>query len=450
MTTTATPTASTDSVGAAIAERRNSPERAGKTMAEHVRDHREAIASMLGSEAKADRFISVALHHYNENGSLKNVTMPLTILGAIMRAASLRLDFTLDTCYIGPRKKKVGSGWATVAQFQLGYKGIIDLARRSQEIKEIVARPVYAGEPFQIWTDELGDHMRHERHPELQTGDILFHYSLAVFTNGGSNIQIATLEDVAKRREASDMGTSEYGPWVKWPVEMANKTAVRMQSPWLPLSVEARQGIEADETVVEYTPSGFIREAPSPAEEPQPPDGLDAGTPTLGRENVLENIVGYMEALEPKDRNACGSYLLRTYGSLDRVPDEQLATVLEIARDWAEKGQPGGGPQTASDAPGAPGGAEPPSEAPAGRDGADLGESGQTGDPQPGPSGRIDEDLLDKTQRVIETWTPEQVDRISREWEIPVQGKIEARRLRLVERLTRERQAGNQAAIDLF
>ncbi len=97
------------------------------------------IASCLGSEKKASAFASSVISIATGSNQLKQCT-PMSVLGSAMVAATLDLSVvpTLGLAYIVPYK-----GTAT---FQIGFKGLIELAERSGQFKNIIDEVVYEGQ----------------------------------------------------------------------------------------------------------------------------------------------------------------------------------------------------------------------------------------------------------------------------------------------------------------
>lgn len=105
---------------------------------------------MLGKRASA--FTTSVLQIVNSNSMLVNAE-PQSVMNAAMMAATLNLPLNnnLGFAYIVPYKKSHkdanGKWHSTVeAQFQLGYKGFIQLAQRSGQFERIAATAVYAGQ----------------------------------------------------------------------------------------------------------------------------------------------------------------------------------------------------------------------------------------------------------------------------------------------------------------
>lgn len=169
---------------------------------------------------------------------------PASILSCLMKCSALGLEPSevdgLGRCYIIPRK-----GQAT---FMLGYRGMLELMRRSGEISQLSVRAVHQGDDFdyEFGTDEF---IRHR--PSQGTPGPLTHVYLVARMRDGSTYQnVMTRAEVDARRGRSQARSS--GPWSTDYEAMAKKTIVRASAPWLPMSVEVRQALDADGTTPEY------------------------------------------------------------------------------------------------------------------------------------------------------------------------------------------------------
>jgi recombination protein RecT len=199
-----------------------------------------AIGRAVPTGLKPDRFLRVVLTELSKNPRLETCT-PTTVLGAVMTAAQLGLEFgPLGHAYLVPYKNR--------CTLIIGYKGFIDLARRSGQLRSIVARPVHANDyfDFQLGTDE---HLTH-RPAIADAGPVVAYYGIARLADGDPIITVMSPADVDRYRARAM--ASDDGPWVTDYDAMACKTVVRRMVPWLPLSVEAAQAVEADEKVIEW------------------------------------------------------------------------------------------------------------------------------------------------------------------------------------------------------
>ena len=113
-----------------------------QTIKDYINAMSGEIAKALPQVMTPERFKRIALSAVSNTPKLGNCT-PQSFLGAMMNAAQLGLEpnTPLGQAYLIPfenRKKGI-----TECQFQIGYKGLIDLAYRSGEVKMIDAQTVY-------------------------------------------------------------------------------------------------------------------------------------------------------------------------------------------------------------------------------------------------------------------------------------------------------------------
>ena len=176
---------------------------------------------------------------------------PMSLLGGLMTCAGLGLEpnTIMGHAYLIPFKnnrKKI-----TEVQLIVGYKGLIDLARRSGHISSISANIHYSDD--EVWEYEEGTEARLRHVPGAQEGDKLHAYAIAKFRDGGHAYVVLPWAKVAKIRNGSQgwqtavkYGTTERSPWSTHEDEMAKKTAIRALSKYLPLSVEFRDAVTVD------------------------------------------------------------------------------------------------------------------------------------------------------------------------------------------------------------
>lgn len=177
----------------------------------------------------------------------------------------------LGGAYLVPYK-----GQATLI---IGYRGLIELARRSGQISKIEARVVYEGDDFHVryGTDSAIEHM-----PRPQTtGTLIAVYAVATLSDGAKQFEVMTKVDVDRIRARSRSG--DKGPWETDYNEMARKTVVRRLCKYLPLRAEDAAGLETVENEEfidvppvpqERAPSGMekLKQQLAADEEPPPPE----------------------------------------------------------------------------------------------------------------------------------------------------------------------------------
>lgn len=196
--------------------------------------YKKKFEEMLGR--KAAGFMSSIIAVTNNNNYLMKAD-PATVIGAAAQAAMLDLPInqSLGFAYIVPYKG--------AAQFQLGYKGYIQLAQRSGQYVDIGAKTVYEGELE--YENRLLDKFRFGE----RTGDKVIGY-LAYFrlTNGFEKMLFMTLDEM--QAHAKKYSQNYKGGTDKWGLAdfnvMAEKTVLkRLLSKFGPLSIESVQMSQA-------------------------------------------------------------------------------------------------------------------------------------------------------------------------------------------------------------
>lgn len=242
------------------------------------------ISAVMPKHLNPDRMYQLAVSCYNQTPKLNECT-PQSVLSCLMKCSALGMEPSavdgLGRAYILPfSNKKTGHMEAT---FILGYKGMIDLARRSGEIKDISARVVHQGDEFD-YEYGLTEGLRHVPSTEPVDGRPMTHvYMVAHFKDGGHYIDImskAEVEDIRKRSK-----TPNVGPWATDYEAMARKTVIRRAFPYLPVSVQTEQDVASDDTTPTVYDDEGIQLFPESVEVP---DNVDAETGEIIEPEVVE------------------------------------------------------------------------------------------------------------------------------------------------------------------
>jgi recombination protein RecT len=215
----------------------NKPATPEQTVAAYLKKMAPEIEKALPSFMNIERFGRIALTTIRTNPQLLHCSIP-SLLGAVMQAAQLGLEPGLiGHCYIIPYGKE--------ATFIIGYKGMIDLARRSGNIESIYAHAVYEADEFDY---ELGLNPKLYHKPASgRRGAMTYVYAVAHFKDGGYQFEVMDMEEIERRRSRSK--ASKNGPWVTDFEEMAKKTVIRHMWKYLPISIEIQQQAAQDEVV---------------------------------------------------------------------------------------------------------------------------------------------------------------------------------------------------------
>jgi len=208
-----------------------------QTIAAYLKRMAPEIEKALPSHMNAERMGRIALTTIRLTPKLLDCSVP-SLMGAIMQAAQLGLEPGLiGHCYIIPYGKE--------ATFIIGYKGMIDLARRSGNIESIYAHAVYEKDEFDY---ELGLHPKlHHKPATGHRGEMKYVYAVAHFKDGGYQFEVMDTGEIERRRKRSKAANN--GPWVTDYEEMAKKTVIRHMWKYLPISIEIQQQAAQDEVI---------------------------------------------------------------------------------------------------------------------------------------------------------------------------------------------------------
>lgn len=199
----------------------------------------------LPASIPLDRFMRVAVTTLRKSPQLQTCTME-SLMGALLTSAQLGLEVgPLDHFYLTPRRIK--GTWTVVPL--IGYKGIVELARRSGQLLSIVARPVYERDHFE-YEYGLNEMLVHRPTLEDERGPVVSYYGVAKFKDGGHAMEVMSRADVIKRRDRGSAG--ESGPWATDFDAMACKTVIRQMQRWLPQTPELALAAQVDEQPVEW------------------------------------------------------------------------------------------------------------------------------------------------------------------------------------------------------
>lgn len=201
-----------------------------------LESRKDSIAAMLPRHLNAERLLKVVQIAATTTPALLECEIP-SLISAIGQCAQMGLEpnTVLGHAYLVPFNAKKGDRWTKSVQVIVGYKGLIDLARRSGHIISIAAHEVREKDLFELEYG-LEEKLRHV--PSMQDrGDIIGFYAVAHLKDGGHAFDFLPVSEVNTIRDGTQ-SKGKYGPWKDHYVEMGKKTAVRRLAKMLPLSVE--------------------------------------------------------------------------------------------------------------------------------------------------------------------------------------------------------------------
>lgn len=221
-----------------------------RTLKEWIQIMEPEIKKALPSVITPDRFTRMATTALSVSSELSKCTYQ-SFVGALMNAAQLGLEpnTPLGQAYIIPYKRTKKDGTEEYeAQFQIGYKGLIDLAHRSGEFKTIYAHAVYENDEFEY---ELGlDQALKHKPAKKDRGKAIYYYAVYHLTNGGYGFYVMSKDDIEEhKRRFSKAASRGFSPWSTDFDEMAKKTVIKKLLKYAPIKTEFARQIVNDESI---------------------------------------------------------------------------------------------------------------------------------------------------------------------------------------------------------
>ena len=177
---------------------------------------------------------------------------PATVLGAALRCAQLGLAPN------DPRNLAWIIPYGKVAQFQIGYGGVLELARRAEPGLRFDGRPVYPNDEFHIDFGDLAAPIRHVPAVALgkdRGGDAYAWYVRARHADGVTTVHVLDREGVEYHRKFSK--NKDAGMWKDSYDAAALKSVVMDMRRWLPASAALAVALSSNEQVIDVRADDF-------------------------------------------------------------------------------------------------------------------------------------------------------------------------------------------------
>ncbi|HEX7387840.1 MAG TPA: recombinase RecT [Castellaniella sp.] len=206
------------------------------------------LMAVLPKHVNPDRMLKIALGALRTTPKLMNCSVE-SLMGAVVHCSQLGLEpnTPLGHAYLIPfenRKKGV-----TEVQIVLGYKGLIDLARRSGQIVSIAAHEVCEHDEF-AYSYGLDETLVHK--PTMGArGPVIAFYAVAKLVGGGHAFEVMSAEQINEIRDNSQnykfARDKRATVWDQHYAEMGRKTVLRRLVKYLPVSIEMASAAALDE-----------------------------------------------------------------------------------------------------------------------------------------------------------------------------------------------------------
>ena len=219
----------------AIQQRENAAVLNFKTLLEQ---RKESLAQLVPKHLTVDRLMKVAVGALMKAPALQECT-PASLMNCFIGAAEVGLEpgGVLGHAYLVPYKQ--------TATLIIGYRGLIELMRRSGELASIRCVVVHEKDTFKL-TEGIEQTIKHEPFLAGDAGPLKFAYCVAKLKDGSVQVELMTRHQIEEIRKRSRAGNA--GPWVTDFEEMAKKTVLRRAAKYLPVASERFQkAIEIDD-----------------------------------------------------------------------------------------------------------------------------------------------------------------------------------------------------------
>lgn len=316
-------TGSVEKAAGAAAASRSAAATADLTLREAVRASEPGFQMALPKHIGVDRFMRAAFTAINTVPRLGECTQQ-SVLAGLMQAAQLGLEVAdvRGQCFLIPRWNNRAQ--VMQASFQLGYRGMIDLAARSGitiDAEELHENDVY---DFALGTDRF---LTHRPRIDGPRGAAVAYYATASFADSRlPAFQIMSRYEVEEHRDrfaSSRNSKGEItGPWVEHFDAMARKTVIRALLNYLPVAVELREQVNAD--AIETEAVDVTVDYGSRFQVPALPDGVDSSAAAIDPTVAVETSEAAAPVHDPNGPDVDPATGDERATEPDPAPDEDL------------------------------------------------------------------------------------------------------------------------------
>lgn len=263
--------------------------------------YKKLINNTLGNPARAARFVTAITSAVSTNPALAECEAS-TIVSAGLLGEGLNLSPSpqLGQYYLVPfNDRKNGR---KVAQFQLGYKGYIQLAIRSGQYKKLNVLPIKEGEliSFNPLEEEIEVQLIEDETAREQATTIGY-YAMFEYTNGFKKAMYWSKGKMESHAEKYSMGYKAKKGYTFWEKDfdaMACKTMLRqIISKWGIMSIEMQKALENDTAVIRENGTVDYIDAPSAEVETVQAEVVEVESAPAENEQAVQNMASFEEIL---------------------------------------------------------------------------------------------------------------------------------------------------------
>lgn len=240
--------------------------------------YKKLINNTIADPKKAARFVTAITSAVTNTPQLSNCDAATIVsAGLLGEALNLSPSPQLGQYYLVPYGNK--------AQFQLGYKGYIQLATRSGQYKKLNVLPIKKGELIRF--DPLNEEIEVQLiddEIERENAETIGYYAMFEYINGFRKAMYWSKEKMtAHAKKYSKAYGTAYSFWTKDFDAMACKTMLRqLISKWGVMSIDMEKAYTSDMGVI--SESGQVEYI----DTPDVPEGENTAVETAETQGIIE------------------------------------------------------------------------------------------------------------------------------------------------------------------
>ena len=217
--------------------------------------YKKMLENTINDRKTRETFVTNMITMVSQNKLLAECDAT-SLVSAGLQAVNLGLPLspTLGFAWVVPYKGH--------AQFQIGWKGLVQLAIRSGQFQHIDCGPVYEGE-FTGYSDDREPTFKWD--DSKHGGRVTGYYATFRLVNGFKKTIYWTADEVTKHKQKfSRAGVNS--PWVTNFDAMACKTVLRsLLSKWAPVSIDSpiQKALQVDQKVYHEDGEGYFDDNPN-------------------------------------------------------------------------------------------------------------------------------------------------------------------------------------------
>lgn len=241
-----------------------------------------AIAASLPQGIDVNKFKRDVMTALSETPKLRECE-PKSLIMAFMASAQLGLtpnNPRLGQAWIIPYKKYINGKSVLVAEFQFGYKGLMELAYRDSRVSTIVARTVYENDVIDI--DFGNQTVNHKPALNGTRGNAIGYYAFIKLRDGGQFVDYMSKDTVIGHMKKFVKSYEKNDAWSNHFDRMAEKTVLIGALRYMPKSLTTTEFLAQD---------GIVRGA-------EQFDKLGEGQQVLEMEGTYNDLVVEGEVVE--------------------------------------------------------------------------------------------------------------------------------------------------------